>query len=104
MAEKPFFGKAFEGKSIRFESTQTSWINLGEKILERYAQLDECAYNDSQAASVAWEIYTCQNANNPAVDAILKIYMQYIHYASYKFLSYLASQTVSNLSLLYIYL
>jgi hypothetical protein len=75
MAEKTFFGKAFEGKLIRFESTQTSWI-LVEKILERYSQLDEPAYNDSQAASVAWAIYTCQNANNPTVDAILKVYMQ----------------------------
>jgi hypothetical protein len=79
MDEKIFFGKAFNGRQVYFEETQSTWT-LGQKILERRIQGGENRFTIDQASSVAWAIYECENAAMPVKKAVMKIYMQYVPY------------------------
>ncbi|KKA24170.1 Uncharacterized protein T310_1822 [Rasamsonia emersonii CBS 393.64] len=75
--------RVFKEKKIDFTNSQSSWI-LEEKLLERNVQDNEASYRIHQAASAAWAIYVCKNVDNPAQEAIMKIYMQ-IPYAGSEF-------------------
>jgi hypothetical protein len=77
MDERIFFGKAFNGRQVYFENTQSTWT-LGKKIREKCDQDGETGFTVHRSSSVAWAIYECENAAIPMENTVMKIYMQYI--------------------------
>ncbi|KAI9038133.1 uncharacterized protein KD926_011267 [Aspergillus affinis] len=76
MSGRNYFDSSFIGRQITFDTpAPTTWV-LAEKVKEDVNQLTHDGFLSGVGASYAIASFNCSNRDNPAQQALMRVYMQ----------------------------